>query len=112
VAHRFEEHELVVDLSGTAEGLAAAMRSTTPDGICVSGKILVEDPTVPLLEMYSKNVTLVSGRPLSRVSVEAVLAGVASGFVDPLRIATVVCWDEVADGLASGVPKVVAVRSR
>lgn len=110
--HRFEEHELVVDLSGTAEGLAAALRSTTPDGICVSGNILVDDPAVPLLEMYSKNVTLVSGRPHSRAAVETVLDGLKSGFIDPLRIATVVGWDEVADGLATGAPKVVAVRDR
>ena len=109
-ARRFDEHEIVVDISGSAEGLTAALRSTTPDGICVSGSILLEDPAVPLLEMYSKNVTLVSGRPHSRMAVETVLDGLASGFVDPLRIATVVGWDEVGDALAGGSPKVVALR--
>jgi len=54
---------ITVDASADPEGLGLALRSTAPDGVCTSTAIYFgEQPTLPLLEMYSKGITFRTGR--------------------------------------------------
>lgn len=107
---RLDEHHLTVDASGSTDGLACCLRSTTPDGTCVSASVFFEDPDLPLLEMYSKNVTLVTGRPHSKALLPRTLDAIATGMIDPLRIATVVDWPDLPSALHGGGAKIIAVR--
>lgn len=101
---------LVVEVTGDPTTLAAALRATGPDGTCVSAGIYWSDPRLPLLEMYSKNVTFVTGRPHSRAQLPRVLELVRSKVVDPLRIATTAPWEELPEALLSDPVKLVTVR--
>lgn len=107
---RFHEHHVTVDATGCIDGLACCLRSTTPDGTCVSASIYFEDPRLPLLEMYSKNVTLVTGRPHSRTLLPRTLEAIATGVIDPLRISTVVDWKALPDALRDDAVKTIALR--
>src|SRR5438128_8118936 len=54
---------IMVDSSAQAEGLAVALRSTAPGGTCTSTAIYFgEQPSLPLLEMYTKGITFKTGR--------------------------------------------------
>ena len=53
---------ITVDASADPGGLALALRSTAPDGICTSTAIYFgEQPSLPLLEMYTKGITFKTG---------------------------------------------------
>lgn len=98
---------LVVDVTGSPVMLNAALAATAPDGTCVSAAIYWENPQLPLLEMYAKNVTFVTGRPHSRAQLPEVLELVRNKTIDPLRIATAARWDELPDALIDGPVKLV-----
>lgn len=52
IPERLGPYEITVDASGDPDGLALALRSTAPDGVCTSTAIYFgHQPTVPLLEM-------------------------------------------------------------
>jgi hypothetical protein len=74
---------VTVDASATAEGLAAAMLSTSPGGTCTSVGIYYEARTpVPLLGAFGIGLTFVTGRVDSRAVVPEVLALLASEKLD------------------------------
>ena len=83
-------------------GLALALRSTAPDGICTSTAIYFgEQPTLPLLEMYTKGITFKTGRANARTAMPHVLALAASGALRPELVTTrVVAWSDAAPALA------------
>lgn len=108
---RPERRALVVDVSGDPQTLRAAVRATAPDGICVSAAVYWTDPELPLLEMYTKNVTFVTGRPHSRAQLPHVLELVRSKVIDPLRIATLVSWDDLPEALCAPATKLITLRS-
>ena len=101
---RVGPYAITVDASGDPDGLAMALRSTAPDGICTSTAIYFgEQPTLPLLEMYSKGITFRTGRANAREAIPHVLELTASGAVHPEIITTkVVKWDAAADALLEG----------
>ncbi len=50
---------ITVEANAGGEGLKLALRSTAPDGTCTSTAIYFgEPPQLPLLEMYTKVVTV------------------------------------------------------
>jgi len=102
--HRLGPFPITVDASADPEGLALALRSTGPDGICTSTAIYFgEQPTLPLLEMYTKGITFATGRANAREAMPHVLALAASGALKPERVTTrVVAWDQAADALLAG----------
>jgi threonine dehydrogenase-like Zn-dependent dehydrogenase len=54
---------VTVDSSADPDGLALALRSTAPDGTCTSTAIYFgEQPSLPLLEMYTKGIVFRTGR--------------------------------------------------
>ncbi|HWX75249.1 MAG TPA: alcohol dehydrogenase catalytic domain-containing protein, partial [Solirubrobacteraceae bacterium] len=92
---------ITVDSSADPEGLALALRSTAPDGICTSTAIYFgEQPSLPLLEMYTKGITFKTGRVHAREALPHVLELAASGAIEPQRVITsVVAWDDAAEAL-------------
>jgi threonine dehydrogenase-like Zn-dependent dehydrogenase len=92
---------ITVDASADLDGLALALRSTAPDGICTSTAIYFgEQPTLPLLEMYTKGITFKTGRANAREAMPHVLQLAASGAVHPELVTTsVVAWADASDAL-------------
>jgi threonine dehydrogenase-like Zn-dependent dehydrogenase len=92
---------ITVDSSADPEGLALALRSTAPDGTCTSTAIYFgEEPSLPLLEMYTKGITFRTGRAHVRPAIPHVLELAAAGRLHAERITTrVVPWTDAPDAL-------------
>jgi alcohol dehydrogenase len=92
---------ITVDASGDPDQLVLALRSTEPDGICTSTAIYFgEQPALPLLEMYMKCVTFVTGRVHARPAIPHVLQLAADAKLQPERVTTrEVAWDDAAAAL-------------
>src|ERR671918_1251331 len=59
---RLGPYPITVDASADPDGLACALRSTEPDGVCTSiGIYFAEQTPVPLLEMYTKGIRFNTG---------------------------------------------------
>jgi threonine dehydrogenase-like Zn-dependent dehydrogenase len=95
---------ITVDASADPEGLALALRSTAPDGVCTSCAIYFgEQPALPLLEMYTKGITFHTGRANAREAIPHVLELAASGALHPEKVtSSVVDWSDAAAALAEG----------
>jgi threonine dehydrogenase-like Zn-dependent dehydrogenase len=103
---------ITVDSSADPAGLRLALRSTAPDGTCTSTAIYFgEEPSLPLLEMYTKGIVFKTGRAHVREAMPKVLALADDGF-RPERVTTrVVAWREAADALVErGWTKLVIER--
>jgi alcohol dehydrogenase len=92
---------VTVDACAEPDGLALALRSTSPDGTCTSTAIYFgEQPTMPLLEMYTKCITFKTGRAHVREAMPHVLALAADGALAPERVTTrTVPWADAAEAL-------------
>ena len=95
---------ITVDSSAAADGLALALRSTAPDGICTSTAIYFgQPPALPLLEMYTKGITFRTGRANAREAMPHVLELSAAGALRPELVTTrVVPWADGLDALLEG----------
>jgi alcohol dehydrogenase len=104
IPKRLGPYGITVDASGHPDGLSLALRSAAPDGVCTSTAIYFgEQPTLPLLEMYSKGITFKTGRANAREAIPHVLELAASGAVHPELVTTkVVGWVDAADALLEG----------
>jgi alcohol dehydrogenase len=93
---------ITVDSSADHDGLRLALRSTAQDGTCTSTAIYFgEQPSLPLLEMYTKGITFRTGRVHAREAIPHVLELAASAAFEPERITTrVVAWAEADAALA------------
>jgi alcohol dehydrogenase len=92
---------ITVDACGDPDGLALALRSTAPDGVCTSVAVYFsEQPALPMLEMYTKGITLRTGRANAREAMPAVLDLVAAGRFSPELVTTrVVAWEDAQPAL-------------
>ena len=92
---------ITVDASADPQGLKLALRSTAPDGTCTSTAIYFgEQPSLPLLEMYTKGITFRTGRVHAREAMPRVLELAAAGALRPELVTTrVVPWDDAVDAL-------------
>jgi alcohol dehydrogenase len=95
---------ITVDASADHEGLALALRSTAPDGTCTSTAIYFgEQPSLPLLEMYTKGITFKTGRVHAREAMPQVLELAAAGRLHPERVTSrVVAWADASEALLEG----------
>jgi alcohol dehydrogenase len=102
---------ITVDASANHDGLALALRSTAPDGVCTSTGIYFErDTPVPLLEMYTKGITFKTGRVHAGPAIPAVIDLIAGGF-DPAPVTNrVAAWDDAAEALVEERGKLVVIR--
>lgn len=109
---RLGSYPITVDFSGTHEGLGCALRSTAPDGTCTVNAVYFEAETpVPMLEMYTKGITLLTGRANARPAMEPILDLVRSGRLQPERVtAETASWDDAAEAVAAHQGKLVITR--
>lgn len=95
---RFGRAPITVDNTGDADGLACTIRSTEDYGTCTPVAIHFTATTpVPLLDMYTKGITLHVARADSRRHLPHVLRLAAEGRFDPLAVDTTVVPFELAD---------------
>lgn len=108
---RHGRHLITVDASASVEGLLCAIRSTAGDGICTSVGIYYQnDVALPLLEMYTNNITFSTGRVSARGAIPSILDLVAAGRLSPEVVTTkVVGWDDAAEALNEPFTKLVMV---
>lgn len=101
-----------MDASGSVAGLQCAIRSTDDHGPCTPVAIHFAPTTpVPLLEMYTKGITLPVGRADSRRYLPDVLALAATGGFDPTAIdTTVVPFADAAEAWLAPATKLVVTR--
>jgi alcohol dehydrogenase len=108
---RAGSYPITVDASMRPEGLVCALRSLEPEGICTSVSIYFSEVALPMLELYTRGVRLVTGRVNSRAVLPHVLDLVAAGRLHPEAVTTdVVPWDDAAAALASPSMKPVLTR--
>jgi alcohol dehydrogenase len=108
---RAGEFPITVDASANADGLACALRSVTPYGMCTSVGIYYTETALPLLEMYGRGVRFVTGRVNARAHLPHVLDLVASGRLDPTPVTSRrVGWSDALDALLNGGAKPVVLR--
>jgi threonine dehydrogenase-like Zn-dependent dehydrogenase len=93
---------ITVDSSADPDGLRLALRSTAPDGVCTSTAIYFgEQPSLPLLEMYTKGITFRTGRVHAREAIPHVLELAAAGVLQPEQVTTrVIPWAQADAALA------------
>jgi threonine dehydrogenase-like Zn-dependent dehydrogenase len=96
---RFERAMVTVAYNPSIEGLNAAIRSTDDFGyLTVAAIHFAPAVEVPMLEMYTRGITLHTSRADSRRFLPEVLDLVASGRLDPNVVpTTVVPWEAAAD---------------
>jgi alcohol dehydrogenase len=106
---RLGPYPITVDASFSHAGLACALRSTAPDGVCTSIGIYYEPMTeVPLLEMYTKGIRFETGRPHARPSMPRILDLVREGSFHPeLVTRETATWDDAAEAITNHTGKLV-----
>jgi alcohol dehydrogenase len=113
LAERYGPYTLTVDASGTAEGLACALRSTEPERTCHTVCLHFQPLPVPFLDMYTNRLTLkVGGIEHVRPAIPTVLDRVATGQLAPEVVTSrTAAWDDAIDAFLEGTPsKLVLVR--
>ncbi len=110
--HHVERAAIVVDNTGDAAGLTTSLRSTQAYGLCTAVSIHFDPTTpVPLLEMYTRGVTLHVSRADSRRFLPTVLDLVASGRFDPLDVPhRIVPWDQADEAWLAPATKLIVSR--
>jgi threonine dehydrogenase-like Zn-dependent dehydrogenase len=110
---RLGPYPITVDASANEEGLACALRSTEPDGICTSiGIYFQPQQPLPMLEMFTKGINFYTGRPHARAAMPSALELVAAGRFHPeLVTVETASWDDAADAVAGHGAKLVVSRA-
>jgi threonine dehydrogenase-like Zn-dependent dehydrogenase len=100
-AERLGPFPVTVDASGEPSGLALALASTAPDGVCTSTAIYFGAPVpMPLFEMYLKVTTFETGRVHARPVIPRVLELAAGKSFAPESVTSrVVEWDDMPAAL-------------
>ena len=108
---RLGPYPITVDASARADGLALALRSTAPGGICTSTGIYWGDVPMPLFEMYKAGVTFRTGVCHAGALLPEILDLVSSGRFDPqLAVAETVDWEDAPKAYARLTTKTVVLR--
>jgi len=109
---RLGPYLITVDSSANPAGLACALKSVEPGGVCTSVGIYFGPETpVPLLHMYRTGVTFKTGRVNAHAVTPHVLDLVTSGRLQPERLTTrTALWQDAAEALLEPSVKVVITR--
>jgi threonine dehydrogenase-like Zn-dependent dehydrogenase len=110
---RLGPYPITVDASADPDGLACALRSTDPDGICTSiGIYFAPETPIPLLEMYTKGIRFHTGRVHARPAIEPILELVRDGSFRPELVTREnATWDDAAEAVAGHGGKLVITRA-
>jgi len=97
---------IAVDARGEIAGLELALNSLSRDGVCTAAAMYLDGAAlsgVPLLTLYAKGTTLVTGRGHVRRDAPEVIDLIASGRLDPSLVTTrVVSFDDAPAALVEG----------
>jgi alcohol dehydrogenase len=109
---RLGPYPITVDASADVEGLACALRSTEPEGVCTSIGVYFTDTTpVPLLEMYTKGIRFHTGRVHARPTMEPLLDLIrAEKFKPDLVTGETADWEDAPEAVAGHRSKLVITR--
>jgi alcohol dehydrogenase len=108
----FGKYPVTVDGSANADGLACAVRSVEPWGVCTSTGIYFAPTPMPLFEMYSIGVTFITGRVNARAALPSVLKLVGEGKLQPEKVTTETAgWDDAIEALLGYTTKLVITRA-
>jgi threonine dehydrogenase-like Zn-dependent dehydrogenase len=109
---RAGHYPITVDASADVDGLACALRSTEPEGVCTSIGIYFADTTpVPLLEMYTKGIRFHTGRVHARPVMEPLMDLVRHGKFKPeLVTGETADWEDAPEAVAGHRSKLVISR--
>ena len=112
VPERLGPYPITVDASNSHGGLACAVRSTGPDGVCTSIGIYFEPMTpMPLFEMCTHGIQFLTGRVHAREAMAPALALIEQGLLRPEIVTSqVVSWDDAAEALGDLRGKTVVTR--
>jgi threonine dehydrogenase-like Zn-dependent dehydrogenase len=111
-ALRIGRFPITVDASGRDEALRFCIASTDIEGLCTSVGIYFADVPFPLLDMYTRGITFVTGRINARRDLPVALGLLANGALDLASVATkVVPWDQAPEAWAEPAPKLVISRA-
>jgi len=104
-----EQFEITVDGSGNPDALDFVISSTAPNGVCTSVAIYFTPATpIPLVKMYSKGITFITGRVEARGNLPAVLDACASGHFHPEHVTSrQVPFSQAAEAMTDSGPKLV-----
>lgn len=105
-------YPITVDASGDPAGLRMALRSTEPEGVCISPAYYpFGDTPMPLGRMYTKGITFHTSRCHARAVLPDVAAAIAAGRLHPELITTQrVGWHEARAAMAEPGVKLVVER--
>lgn len=106
---RFEQFDITVDGSGDPNALDFVISSTAPNGVCTIVAIYFTPTTpVPLSKLYSKGITIITGRVEARGYLPAVLAHCAAGHFHPEHVTSrVVPFSLAAEAMTDPGPKLI-----
>lgn len=107
--------DVTADTSGLPDGLAFALRSTGPGGICTCTAGAVHrgvDVPVPVYEMYMNTVTFHTGWVHTRPLIAEPMQHMTAGLFDPRRIAQTVSFGDACAALAEPFNKLILSRAR
>jgi threonine dehydrogenase-like Zn-dependent dehydrogenase len=109
---RLGPYPITVDASGDVAGLACALRSTEPEGICTSiGIYFTETTPVPLLEMFTKGIRFHTGRVHARPAMEPIMELVKDGrFAPELVTGETADWENAPEAVVNHRSKLVVSR--
>ncbi len=112
VPERLGPYPITVAATTDHAGLACALRSTAPDGVCTSVGIYFEPTTpMPLFEMYTHGIRFLTGRVHAREAMAPALALIEQGLLRPETVtAQVVGWGDAAEALGDFSGKTVVTR--
>jgi alcohol dehydrogenase len=110
---RFGPYPVTVDASGDVAGLACALRSTEPGGVCTSTSMYFGRETpIPFFDIYiASEITFKTGRVQARPIIPAILHLVQEGRLHPELVTTAHApWSDAVEALGNPVTKLVISR--
>ena len=108
---RLGPYPIVVDASASHEGLACALRSTEPEGICTSIGIYFEPETPSPSWRCTRRGSVSTPDASTPVVMEPILDLVRSGAFEPQQVTReTAAWDDAAEAVASHGGKLVISR--
>lgn len=110
---RFAPAAITVDATSDPDGLMTTIRSTERYGTCTSVAIYFAPTTpLPMLEMYTRGITLHTSRVDARRLLPEVIHLVAANRLDPTGVPTTVLpWDDAAEAWLEPAIKLVVERA-
>ncbi len=108
----WDPYPVTVHTTGDSALLAAALRATWPDGVCTDTGIYPEyTVAMPLLPMYTRGVTFVTGRVSARTVIPQVLELLANGLDLSPAVDRVVAWEDAPSAWPTMTGKTVFTRA-